>query len=163
MTSSIQISPAGTFNLTGVHVTPALVQEVTELFGGTSIAAMALTVFNFFAAVLAAVLISVDNRRFHKSWKVAPSNRVPLSLAVAISVSHLFFMLKAFNGLQSFQTFDPPKGRKLACTIFNDTGFWGTLQRYLTDISNLDSSGHTRCSGCCHRRQYFISCISLPT
>ena len=98
MSSSIHISTGGTFNLTGIHVTPEIIQQVTELFAGSSIAAVALTVFNFFAAVLAAVLISVDNRRFHKSWKVAPSNRVPLSLAIAISISHLFFILKAFNG-----------------------------------------------------------------
>jgi hypothetical protein len=149
--STITITASGTFNLTGLHITPELVQQVNELFGGTSIAAISLTVFNFFAALLAAVLITVDNRRFHRSWKVAPSNRVPLSLAIAIAISHLFFMLKAFNGLQSFQTFDPPKGRELACRIFNETGYWGTFLFYLLTSSDLDPSHYNYCAVRYHR------------
>jgi hypothetical protein len=151
------ISQDGTFNLTGIHVTPQLVQAITELFGGTSIAVIALTVFNFFSAVLATVLVAMDNRRFYKTWRVAPSNRVPLSLAIAIAISHLFFMLKAFNGLQSFQTFDPPPGRKLACSIFNETGFWGILPFFGLMPSDLDSSCHVGCAFGDHSNQYLIS------
>jgi len=115
------------FNVSGsMPLTSDQVQDITELYGGTSIAAIALTVFNFFAAVLAIILILVDNRRIHKSWKISPSNRIPLVLALAICISHVFFMMKAFIGLASFHTYDPPKNKQVPCDVSNQLGFWGT-------------------------------------
>ena len=107
-------------------ISPDFASKITKLFGGTSIASITLTVFNFVAAAVAVALILLDNRRIHKTWKVAPSNRIPLALAVAICISHVFFMTKAFIGLVAFHTFNPPKTRKLACRVFNELGFWGT-------------------------------------
>ena len=106
-------------------ISPGFASNITQLFGGTSIASITLTVFNFVTAGAAVALILFDNRRIHKTWKVAPSNRIPLALAVAICISHVFFMIKAFIGLAAFHTFDPPKDKKLACRIFNELGFWG--------------------------------------
>jgi len=100
---------------------------IQNLFGGTSIASIVLTVFNFVAALAAIILILFDNRRVHKAWKIAPSLRIPLSLAVAICISHVFFMTKAFIGLRALDTSSPPKSERLACQIFNELGFWGIL------------------------------------
>ena len=124
---SVIITETGMFNVSGsTPLTPEEVKDIADLFGGTSIAAIALTVFNFFAAVLVIVFILADNRRIHSSWKIAPSNRIPLVLAVAICISHVFFMMKAFVGLVSFHTFDPPKSKQIPCKVSNELGFWGT-------------------------------------
>ena len=115
-------------------ISPGFASNITQLFGGTSIASITLTVFNFVTAGAAVALILFDNRRIHKTWKVAPSNRIPLALAVAICISHVFFMIKAFIGLAAFHTFDPPKDKKLACRVFNELGFWGIIFDFFTDM-----------------------------
>ena len=118
----------GMFNTSdSTPITREFASNITQLFGGTSIASISLTVFNFVTAGAAIALILFDNRRKHKTWKIAPSNRIPLALAVAICISHVFFMIKAFIGLAAFHTFDPPKDKKLACRIFNELGFWGNI------------------------------------
>jgi hypothetical protein len=99
---------------------------IQNLFGGTSIASIVLAVLNFIAALGTIILIFFDNRRNYKTWKPSPSNRIPLAIAVAIFVSHIFFMSKAFVGIAAFHTFDPPKDKRLACKILNEIGFWGT-------------------------------------
>jgi hypothetical protein len=147
----MSFSITGTVNVTGSKPASGDVfSDILELFGGTSIAVIALTVFNFFTAMLAAILITVDNRGRHKTWKIAPSKRIPLYLAVTITVAHLFFLLKAFNGIQAFQTFDPPKNKKLACKVFNELGFWGTsdhLSRLM--CSHMGASCDHGCPGIC--------------
>jgi len=118
----------GMFNTSdSTPITREFASNITQLFGGTSIASISLTVFNFVTAGAAIALILFDNRRKHKTWKIAPSNRIPLALAVAICISHVFFMMKAFIGLAAFHTFDPPKDKKLPCRIFNELGFWGNI------------------------------------
>jgi hypothetical protein len=124
---------SGTFNVS-TPVPADVFAQIVNSFGGTSIAVIALTVFNFFAAILGAIMIIVDNRARHKTWKIAPSKRIPLCLTITIAVSHLFFLLKAFNGLQAFQTYDPPENKKLACKVFNELGFWGMFSGF-----NIDS------------------------
>lgn len=108
--------------------------QIQELFGGTSIASIALTVFNFVAGLVVILLILFDNRRKHKTWKIAPSNRIPLAIAIAICISHVFLMSKAFIGLGAFHTFDPPPNEKLACRVFNELGFWGIILHLYAEI-----------------------------
>ena len=135
---SVINTETGMFNVSSsMPLTSDQVKDITELYGGTSIAAIALTVFNFFAAVLAIIFILVDNRRIYKSWKISPSNRIPLVLAVAICISHVFFMMKAFIGLASFQTFDPPKNKEVPCDVSNQLGFWGTSSSFLALIAAI--------------------------
>src|SRR5579862_4027924 len=73
---------------------------VSDAFGSKSVAIIALIVVNFFAAILAIIVIVSDNRRVHRTWAVTPSRRIPLSLAFAVTLSHVVFILKAFNGLE---------------------------------------------------------------
>ena len=115
------------FNMTESVPSIDFPNMIKNLFGGTSIASITLTVINFLAALAAIILILVDNRRVHKTWKIAPSLRIPLSLAVAICISHVFFMTKAFIGLGAFHMPNPPKNERVACQIFNELGFWGLL------------------------------------
>src|SRR5579859_4663446 len=118
--------PNGTFNISDPDPQSSnAFQDITAVFSATSLVVIGFTVINTLAAFLALVLIMVDNRRAHKTWRISPSNRIPLSLAVAITISHVLFVAKACNGLETFQTADPPKGRKLACKVFNELGFWG--------------------------------------
>jgi len=148
---SVIITATGMFNVSGsMPLTPQEEKNITDLFGGTSIAAIALTVFNFFAAVLAIIFILTDNRRVYRRWKISPSNRIPLVLAAAICISHVFFMMKAFIGLASFQSFNPPKSKQVPCDVSNQLGFWGTSSsRAQTDASHLGSVGDNICA-CCH-------------
>ena len=121
----------GNLNLTGTApLTPDALSQLTDVFGTTSIAVIALTVFNFFTAILVMGLIVFDNRRKHKTWKVAPSFRIPLTLSIAIALGHLVFVVKAFNGLPVLQIADPPKSKKLACKVLNELGFWGRIPFY---------------------------------
>lgn len=116
----------GNLNLTGTTpLTPDAISQLTDIFGTTSIAVIALTVFNFFTAILSLGLIAFDNHRKHKTWKVAPSYRIPLSLSIAITLGHLVFIIKAFNGLPVVQMDDASKGKKLLCKVLNELGFWG--------------------------------------
>jgi hypothetical protein len=118
----------GNLNLTGTApLTPDARSQLTDVFGTTSIAVIALTVFNFFTTILVMGLIVFDNRRKHKTWKVAPSFRIPLTLSIAIALGHLVFVVKAFNGLPVLQIADPPKSKKLACKVLNELGFWGRI------------------------------------
>ena len=125
--SSINTQTGMFYPSDSASISPDFASNITQLFGGTSIASVTLTVFNFVTAGVAIALILLDNRRIHKTWKVAPSNRIPLAIAVAICLSHVFFMIKAFIGLAAFHTFNPPKSDKLACRIFNELGFWGII------------------------------------
>ena len=119
-------SLTGTFNLTdNSTLTPDFANAVSDIFGSTSIAVIALTVVNFFAAFLSILLIVDDNHSAHKTWYITPSRRIPLALALAIMLSHLIFILKAFNGLTAFATSNPPKMKTLACRVLNELGFWG--------------------------------------
>src|SRR5271170_5439199 len=148
----------GMFNVSGsMPLTPDQVKDIIDLYGGTSIAAIALTVFNFFAAILAIIFILGDNRRIYKSWKISPSNRIPLVLALAICISHVFFMMKAFIGLASFQTYDPPKNKQVPCDVSNQLGFWGTLSYVRTDCSYLGSTGVDICASCDDGNQHLLS------
>lgn len=140
---------------------PDFAKDIKDLFGATSIASIALTVLNFVVAVAAIILILIDNRTRHKTWKIAPSNRIPLGIATAISISHVFFIVKAFVGLASFHTFDPPEDKKFACRISNELGFWRIeLQRpYLLICSYLDTPCHFGCTNYGYRFQHLFSGI----
>ena len=121
---SVIITQTGTFNLSGeTSITPDLLNDITDLFGGTSIAEDALTGFNCFTSILAIALILFDNRRRHKIWKIAPSNRIPLGLALVICISHIIFIMKEYIGLESFEDFNPPENERLACKVLNELGF----------------------------------------
>lgn len=116
----------GNLNLTGTTpLTPDVISQLTDVFGTTSIAVIALTAFNFFTAILTLGLVVSDNRRKHKTWKVAPSYRIPLSLSIAIALGHLVFIIKAFNGLPIVQMDDASKDKKTWCKVLNELGFWG--------------------------------------
>ena len=159
---SVIATETGMFNVSGsTPLTPQQETDITDLFGGTSIAAIGLTVFNFFAAALAIIFILVDNRRTYKRWTIAPSNRIPLVLAAAICISHVFFMMKAFIGLASFQSYDPPKSKQIPCDVSNQLGFWGTLSSVQTDGSYLGSIGYNLCTSCHDGHQYILSCMPL--
>jgi formate hydrogenlyase subunit 3/multisubunit Na+/H+ antiporter MnhD subunit len=118
---SVVITNDGAIKVTG----QTSMQMLSDLIGDMSIASIALTIFNFLTAGLTILLILVDNRRIYKTWKLAPSIRIPLGLSIAICVSHVVFILKAFIGLAVFRTFNPPSDEKLPCKILNELGFWG--------------------------------------
>ena len=159
---SVINTETGMFNVSGsMPLTSDQVMDITQLYGGTSIAAIALTVFNFFAAVLAIIFILVDNRRIYKSWKISPSNRIPLVLALAICISHVFFMMKAFIGLASFHTYDPPKNKQVPCDVSNQLGFWGTSSWSRADCSYLGSVGDYICASCDDGHQHLLSRMSF--
>src|ERR1700721_2966233 len=76
-----------------------LIEKLEDEFGTASVIVLALTVVNFFAAVLTIILVLGDNINIHKTWKLDALRRIPFSIALAVAVSHLFFMLKALNGI----------------------------------------------------------------
>ena len=121
----------GNLNLTSTaSLNPEVISQLTDVFGTTSIAVIALTVFNFFTATLVMGLIIFDNRRKHKTWRLAPSYRIPMSLSIAIALGHLVFVIKAFNGLPIVQMADASKSKKLVCKVLNELGFWGKHNLY---------------------------------
>jgi hypothetical protein len=116
----------GPFNATDSHIDPAVLQQIPRLFGPTSLATITLTILNGFASLLLIVLILVDNPNLKQWWKIVPSNRIPLSLAISIFVSHGIFIGKEFVGLNSFESVESTSENRLLCEIFNNLGFWGT-------------------------------------
>jgi hypothetical protein len=118
----------GNLNLTDpTRLSPYTIDQLIDIFGTTSIAVIALTVFNCFTALMAIGLIVYDNKRKHKTWKVAPSFRIPLSLSIAIALGHIIFVIKAFNGLPIIPVADLSKSKELMCKVLNELGFWGRI------------------------------------
>jgi hypothetical protein len=116
----------GPFNTTGSgRISAIVVEKIARLFGPTSLVTIALTILNCFTSILLVAVILVDNPTLKQWWKVVPSNRIPLALAVSIFFSHGFFIAKEFIGLRAFQTYEPPVNKRLMCHVFNELGFWG--------------------------------------
>lgn len=142
----------GNLNFTDpANLTPDAIDQLIDIFGTTSIAVIALTVFNCFTALMAIGLIVYDNRQKHKTWKIAPSFRIPLSLSIAIALGHIVFVIKAFNGLPIIPMADLSKSKRLMCKVLNELGFWGTIfyERAL-NFSDMGASRHNGCSSCCY-------------
>jgi hypothetical protein len=122
----------GPFNITNSEPLNSIIaQKITRLFGPTSIVTIALTILNCFTSILLIVLILVDNPQLKYWWKIVPSNRIPLGLAVSIFVSHGIFIAKEFIGLEAFESFDPPDDKRLLCHIFNELGYWGMWSTFI--------------------------------
>jgi hypothetical protein len=118
--------------------------HISLLFGPEAITSIALTVINYVVGLGIIALVMVDNKRIYKTWRVVPSNRIPLALAAAICLSHAFFIIKSFLGLASFHDFDPPKDVRLACRVFGELGFWGTIFLYFAHFRNMGTSCYDR-------------------
>jgi hypothetical protein len=104
---------------------PNIASQVSNAFEWPSIIIISLIIVNLFAAVLSILLIVFDNYQFHNTWVITPSRRIPLSIALAIVVSHSIFVLQAFNALAALDTVTLPKMKTLACRVVHELAFAG--------------------------------------
>lgn len=91
------------------------------------IAAITLTTFNSFAAVLVLLLVLVDNYRHQKSWwRISYDRRVPFYLSIAILCSHVVFAVREFSQLGSgIPNLGDATRNSPNCTALNESTWWG--------------------------------------
>jgi hypothetical protein len=125
---------SSSFNLTGNGtLTPMTITQLEQQFGATTVTVLALTVINFFAAVLTVILVLCDNFRLNRTLSLDRSRRLPFTAALGVVVSHTVFLLKDLNWLKWWDLLqngagglvDNSQGVHSACMIYGQLGFWG--------------------------------------
>lgn len=91
------------------------------------VAAITVTTFNSFAAVLVLLLVLVDNYRHRKSWwRISRERRVPFYLSIAILCGHIVFAVREFSQLGSgIPLLGDAKSNSPDCTALNESTWWG--------------------------------------